>query len=467
MLLLAVGAILSDRPVPAAAATPDTLAAPPAPVEPPPEVEAGAEWEVEASDSIAAGTVEVEFAAAGAAGSAPRRTRRVRFEGDGLSGSVREGKGDPLSGTALDGRVGGGAFALGRLAPRWGRGLVFGTPADPWSAEASDRGEGGPFRGRSGEGVAWRGRGRLEVETVAGRFSKRDLAGVRLGAGGVALGVLGGRGRDRQGSLALGGGAHTAEVALDRAGGWRAEAGAVRRTGRWRLGTHVRGGHDAFRSLAEPRRSGPSRAATVTLARAGAGSRTSALASVWRFAPGVAGARAALETGFRTAHHGAVVLGVEEQRGTRRAPVSSAPGRGGFRHGLWGEWRGEGAGVTLALRHEAWGEGRFARRAVRVVSAARVEVAAPYGIRLAITQTAWRARRGESLYLADRESGRWVLRPLSGEGERSRLELAAPAGGGTVRGGLHLSPGASRDRARWTVEWMRRARAGGTRSRAP
>jgi hypothetical protein len=315
--------------------------------------------------------------------------------------------------------------------------------------------------------VAWRAPGFLEVETLAGRFARRELAGVRLGAGGVALGLLAGGGRRRQASLALGRGATTGEVALDGAGPWRAEGGTVRRGGGWRLGVHARGGHDAFRSLAEPKRSGPSRAATATLAHRRGSFRIDALASVWRFAPGTAGTRGALELESGSAHHGAVALGFEEQRGTRRAPGSTSPSRAGFRHGLWGEWRGGAAGVALALRHEVWGEGRLARRAVRTISAARAEVAAPFGIRLAFTQTAWRARRGENLYLADRESGRWVLRALSGSGERSRLELGAPSGGGTLRATLHLTHGATREAARWTVEWTRRARAGGARSRAP
>lgn len=447
-------------------ATPDSLSVL-APVEPPPEADPGLDWEVEAADSLEPGAVEVEFGAGGRAGSAPRRTRRVGFQGDGLAASVREGKNDPLEGAALDGRTAGGRATLGRLAPRWGRGLVLGAPADPWSAAPNDRGEGAALRGRAGEGAAWRRGGPLEVETLAGTFSRRALAGLRLAAGGVAVGALADRGRGRQGSLALGRGAGAAELAVDRAGRWRAEGGLARPLGGWRVAAHARGGHDAFRSLAEPRRSGPSRAATAALARRGERLRIAALASAWRFAPGVAGARGALEMEWRSAHHDAVVLGFEEQRGTRRAPVSAAPVRGGFRHGLWGEWRGRAAGLSLALRHEAWGEGRLARHAVRNVTAARVEVAAPYGIRLAITQTAWRARRGESLYLADRESGRWVLRALAGTGERTRFELGAPAGGGRLRGTLHLSPGARRDEARWTVDWTRRARTGGTRSRAP
>uniref|UniRef100_A0A832ICH2 Uncharacterized protein n=1 Tax=Eiseniibacteriota bacterium TaxID=2212470 RepID=A0A832ICH2_UNCEI len=448
---------------------PATDSLPPlAPVEPPPEAEEGADYEIETAEEIAPGEIEVEFAAGGGARVAPRRSQRVRFSGDGLSGSVREGRGDPLAGAALDGRAAGGDFAIGRLAPRWGRGLVLGAPADPWSAEAGDRGERAAFRGRAGEGALWRRAGPLVVETVAGRFARRDLAGARLGAGGLSVGALAARGGARQGSLAFERGAGSAEAALDAGGAWRAEAGFARAApGAFRLGVHARAGHAAFRSLAEPRRSGPARAATVTLARRAAGRRIEALASAWRFAPGAAGARAALELEVGSAHHGAVVLGLEEQRGARRAPASASAGRGGFRHGAWGEWRGGAAGVTLALRHETWGEGRFARRAVRTVTAARAEIEGPYGIRLAITHTAWRARRGENLYLADRESGRWVLRALGGAGERARIELGAPAGGGALRGSLHLSPGAARGAVRWTLEWTRRARAGTPRVRAP
>jgi hypothetical protein len=96
------------------------------------------------------------------------------------------------------------------------------------------------------------------------------------------------------------------------------------------------------------------------------------------------------------------------------------------------------------------------------VSAARVEARAPLGATIGIAHTEYHARRGESLYLAEAEADRLILRALSGDGERTRFELRAPAGGGTLRAALDLATaGPKPPRPRWTLDWSRRARARG------
>ena len=151
----------------------------PAP-QPPPEWDEVGDYEIETRDSLAGSEVEVGLGAAGSEGSRARRSKSLRFRGDGLSGSVRNGAGDPLAGTLFDGRAAGGWFSVGTLAPRWGRGLVLGAAADPWSLTPRDRGADSPLRGRSGEGAHFRRAGPLQVETLGGRFTRRDLGGVRV-----------------------------------------------------------------------------------------------------------------------------------------------------------------------------------------------------------------------------------------------------------------------------------------------
>ena len=116
--------------------------------------------------------------------------------------------------------------------------------------------------------------------------------------------------------------------------------------------------------------------------------------------------------------------------------------------------------MRLALRHEAWGQDRLARHAVRVVSAARVEAQGPFGTALEVAHTVFHARRGESLYLAEAGADRLILRALAGSGERTRLELKAPVGGGRLRAALELATAEGKSpRPRWMLDWSRRARA--------
>ena len=238
----------------------------PAP-QPPPEWDEAGDYEVETRDSLAGSEVEVGFGATGSGGSRARRSKSLRFRGDGLSGSVRNGAGDPLAGTLFDGRAAGGWFSVGTLAPRWGRGLVLGAAADPWSLTPRDRGSDSPLRGRSGEGAHFRRAGPLQVETLGGRFTRRDLGGLRIGAGPAAVGLIGGRGGSRQWSAAFAGEGTSVELALGSDRRWRAEAGAARALGRWQVEAFVRGGHERFASIAEPRRTGPASG------HAGAGAR--------------------------------------------------------------------------------------------------------------------------------------------------------------------------------------------------
>src|SRR5262249_39837656 len=157
--------------------------------------------------------------------------RRVRFDEPDFAGSVREGPGDPLAGGAIEGRSERSGFVAGKLSPRWGRGLLLGSPGEPWqrSAVALDLGR----RGRSGQGLLIRGGQRSGVELGAGRFARRDLAGLQVYGGPVGAGVVAGRGRDLQTSLGLRPPSGEVETVMDRGGRWRAEALTQRSLAGW------------------------------------------------------------------------------------------------------------------------------------------------------------------------------------------------------------------------------------------
>jgi hypothetical protein len=104
---------------------------------------------------------------------------------------------------------------------------------------------------------------------------------------------------------------------------------------------------------------------------------------------------------------------------------------------------------------------------VRGVTSARLEAHGPAGLELGITHTVFRVQRGESLYLPEIESDRLVLRALSGEGERTRIEARTPFAGGRVRAALHLASVSAREsRPQWTLDWTRRAHVRGQRRAA-
>jgi len=450
------------------------------PLEPPPEAPEGTDYVIEPADTLAEGDVELGVGAASRAGGAPARRRRVRFSGDDLSGAVREGSGDPLAGGSIDGRGGLGAFTAGRLAPRWGRGLLMGAAGDPWRREALDRGPHAAFRGRAGEGVMLRRGTGDGYDLLYGRFSRRRLAGVRIRHGTMSVGALRGGPSDLQSSIALERGTGDGELAWDRAGRWRAEVLMERPVGRtagggtpsppdsgrpsraWTVSIRVRAGAGEFTSLAEGGRPGPARAMAVGLEGPVGGFRIRPVAALWRFRPGVAGARAGLAVERPLAHHGVLALGFEEQRGARRdRGVAAAAGTRaeGLRQGWWGEWWSGTEAMGLGVRHESWGERPWARAVVRSVTSARLEARGPRGIRLGVAHSVYTVRRGESLYLPEAESDRLILRAVSGEGERTRIEARSPFAGGRVRAALHLNTVADR-RARpdWTLDWTRRAR---------
>jgi hypothetical protein len=428
--------------------------------EPPPEEPEGADYEIEATDSLAEGAIELGMGASGRAGARPRQTRRVRFNDRTLGGSVREGEGDPLAGGSIETGALAGRVGLGRLAPRWGRGLLLGAAAEPWSAGASDRGADAPFRGRAGRGAWYRlGEGGA-VETLYGRFAKRDLTGGRVRAGPFGFGALADRAGQAQASLSHCRGRAEQELALDRAGRWRAEAALERKAGSRTLAARVRGGSAGLRSLAEPLRSGPARALALELRDDASWGRMHAQAALWHFAPGRGGARAALEVRRLLHRCESIAIGFEERHGTPRES-GRIPG---FRQGAWGEWRGEVAGLALALRHEVLGAERLGRAAVRTVTAAQVEIEGPARSGLRITHCVYRVRSGESLYLIETASDRVILRAVSGAGRRTRVELRAPGAGGHINAALELpgvegAPAGETSRPRWTLDWTRRAQS--------
>lgn len=435
------------------------LAAGPAPAEelvPPPEAGEG-DYALERSDSLGDGAYETSYSASGTPRTAPKRAQRLRFRGGGTSGSLREGD-DALAGGRLEAPLARGTLRVGRLAPRWGRGLVFGAPAEVWSGAASDRGEAAEFRGRAGEGAAWESTGRLSV--LSGRFARRTIHGVRAGAGPLLLGGAAGRGGS-QGSAGWDLGASAHELAMDGRGGWRAESAWNAAEGAVALSVFARAGTPGYRSLAEPLRTGPALALATAARIARAGGDARVRLALWRFAPGASGARASLDVRQRLAGEAELLAGFEEQRGTRRDPAyaASAATPAGMRQGAWCEWRAQGPRGRLALRHEWWGARAFVRGGVRQVSIASADAALPGGARLAVTHAAWLARRGERTYLLEAAEDRLVLRALSGAGTRTRCELSVPAMGGRARLGIAIADGGGRPAApRWTAEWSRRAR---------
>ena len=282
---LALVAIVACAPPPAGAqALPDSLGF----VEPPPDGSEGADYALEPADSLEDGALELGYGASGRAGAKPRQSRRVRFSDRTMGGSVREGDGDPLAGGSLEAAALAGQVGAGRLAPRWGRGLLLGAAGEPWSVAASDRGEGAPFRGRAGRGAWYRAGGDAGVDVLCGRFARGELAGGRARLGGAGCGALADRSGRRQASLSLARGGAEQEIAVDHRGRWRAELALERARGARTLAARARGGSPAFRSLAEPARSGPARLLALELGEAGPHGQLRAQGALWRFGPGAA-----------------------------------------------------------------------------------------------------------------------------------------------------------------------------------
>lgn len=424
-------------------------------LEPPPEAGEG-DYALEYADSLEGGAVETTLDATGTRGTAPRRAQRLRFRGNGTDGSLRDG--DALAGGRIDAPLGDGRLRVGRLAPRWGRGLVLGAPAEPWSLESLDRGERARFAGRAGDGAAYASGGG-GAEMLAGRFAKRSLAGARLARGPLALAALGGRGSGAA-SGAFGDDSAGLEFGLDTRGRWRAEGALEAVRDRATVVLRARGGLAGFRALAEPARAGPAQVLAAS-ARAEESSRVwRGLVAWWRFAPGADGARASLEVRQRVVHHAQLVLGLEQRQGVRREPTAVASvSATALRQGFTCEWHAQAGDRDVALHHEWWGAHAFARDGRGRVFIARVSAALPCGAAIVASQSAWDVAPGESRWLADPGPDRLTLRALSGRGGRSRLELAIPCLGGRARLGAAWTDG-TRTRAApsWSAEWTRRTR---------
>jgi hypothetical protein len=331
------------------------------------------------------------------------------------------------------------------------------VPEDPWRARW---GVTSPApRARSLEGAAAR-MGSLEV--FAGRQSKRGLGGARLVRGPACLGVMIGAHGPPLTSLALDRDAQSAELAMDPAGRWRAETRLERPIGAGQLVARVRAGLPRLGVPVDPKRATPAQALTLVASRPWSTTRASILGSWWRFRPGRVGARGALAVERELSHHQRLAFGLEEQQGTRREIPRASDG---IRQGVWSEWRGGPPGLGLALRNEIWGEGPWVRREVRRSSLAAVELAGPAGSVVRVTHGVFRVRSGESLYLAEAESDRLVLRAFTGSGERTRLDVTAPIADGRARATVGMTATAGRPpRLQWTVDWTRRL---STRRKSP
>jgi hypothetical protein len=437
------------------------------PIEPPADAAEGEDYVVESVDSLADGDVEMGLAAEGRAGGVIRQRRRVQLRDEDFDGAWREGPGDPLGGGSLRRTVAGGRVSVGRLSTRWGRGLAWGGSREPWrrTLEHGGGGEGESraelVRPASGKGIAIERGGGVPVEALAGRIEKRGMAGARFRRGPLAAGTIVEHGAGTVGSLAFMTDLDQAEVAFDGHGRWSAELLHERAVGRAWVGTRVRGGSTAFRP-AGGRRAVPPRSLAVEWQAPAGGFDVGALGALWRWNAGRAGGRLALEVRREMAHHARLALGFEEQHGSRRASGGRVTG---VRQGLWGEWRAVSDPVALAVRHEVFGARSMARDAVRVASSLQLDAPLGFGWDARLVHTSYRVRRGESLYLPEPASDRVVLRALTGDGERTRIELRAPVAGGRVSAGLAWDDTRGRTtRPRWSVEWARRAR---TRRGAP
>ena len=448
-------------------------------LEPPSDAPQGEDFAYATTDSLGQGDVEVGLGYSANAGSRAMRTRHARFRGDSLGGEVRDGAGDDLAGSALEGALGVGQFGLGRAAPVWGRGLVLGDPLEPWSRRTRPQ---SPSRRRADGDVAWYrlGHERLRLGALCGSFARRTHAGMELGSGAFGAGVAG----DATGVAGTSlwwtrgptGSPRGAELGFDRAGRWRLEAATGAPAGRAMISAWMRAGLAGHRPLGDPRRAGPAHSLSVSAevplgapgdARSAPPRHRSRLvlaAALWRFGPAANGARAMLEVERALPHHVAVVLGFEEQHGTRRDPRFAASRTEAeareFRQGAWGEWRAVRGPVELGWRHERWGARAPVRDAVRAVTTARFGARTRGGLGARVTHAVFRARRGEHVYLPEAQADRLVLRALSGDGERTRLEIELPFAGGRAQAALNrTTSGVKSPRMQWTLEWIRRARA--------
>ena len=325
---------------------------------PPEDAPAGRDFEVERSESVAPSEVEMGYSLASLSHGRIAQRRRVRYRDAGVQAEVREGRGDALSGAALGARVPGGWLALGRAAPRWGRGLVLGTPAEAWRTRAlvaplADA------RPREADAIEFRRPGVSAIDVLAARRGRDAYAGAALAIGPAALELAVTRALDRRSvctlaGVRMAGPAGEAEGAVDAGGAWRMEA--ARFAGDGALSLALRLGHFDFRGVERARVAPPGAALGAALRGTPRQGLESALeGSLWRFPGGQTGHRGALEVRGDMAHHESIAMGFEERGGPRRFTAGPATA-GALRQGVWAEWRRDAPGVAMRLRHEWWGQ---------------------------------------------------------------------------------------------------------------
>ena len=109
-----------------------TVLADPLP-EPPSDADPATDYSAAPDDSVDSGSVLVGYGLSGRAGRTPGASRSLRFRGDSIEAGLREGEADADAGSDVSSRAHGRVLRIGRIAPAWGRGLVVGSPADPWT----------------------------------------------------------------------------------------------------------------------------------------------------------------------------------------------------------------------------------------------------------------------------------------------------------------------------------------------
>jgi hypothetical protein len=451
------GASASSDTLPPFAATSDTALAD----APPEDALAGRDYEVERAETVAPSEVEMGYSLASLSHGRIAQRRRVRYREAGVEAEVREGRGDALSGAALGARVPGGWLALGRASPRWGRGLVLGTPAEPWRTRAllAPIAEARP---READAIEFRRPGAAGIDVLAARRGKDAFTAAALAVGPAALELALTRALDRRlerrlAGVRVAGRAGEAEAAMDGGGAWRVEA--ARFAGDGALSLALRLGHFDFRGVERARVAPPGAALGAALRGTPRdGLETALEGSLWRFPGGQTGHRGALEVRADMAHHESIAMGFEERRGLRHFTAGSATA-GALRQGVWAEWRRDWPAGAMHLRHEWWGEAGGLHVRVRELASAEMEARPWRGTAASWSVWLYRSGPGDPQYVTESEIDRTIWRALSGAGHRTRLRVQVPAAGGSVRAALTVSQAGGGPRpAQWTLDWTRRAR---------
>jgi hypothetical protein len=444
---------------------------------PPEDAPADRDYEVERSSTVAPSEIEVGYSLASLAHGGLSQRRRVQVREAGVQAELREGRGDALAGAALGARVPGGWLSLGRAAPRWGRGLLVGTPAEPWRTSALVS-ETATARPREGDALEFRRPGALALDVVAAHVRGGSFAAASLAIGDAALELAVTRALDDPvahglAGLRLAGGGGEAEAAVDAHGSWRLELvrsaahdavlgaphDARRGAPHGALSLGMRLGHYDFHGVQRPRIAPPAAALGASLKGAPRRGLEAAIeGSCWRFPGGQTGHRGALEVSADMAQHESIAMGLEERQGARR-PSAGATAAGALRQGVWGEWRRGGPGLAMNLRHEWWGKLGGLRERMRELASAELESRPWSGCSASLTVWLYRTSAADPQYVTDTEIDRTVWRALPGAGHRTRLRVGFPAAGGSVRAAITVSQsGGTAPPPQWTLDWTRRAR---------